>query len=80
MKEVLLNNWNLMRVLRLSAGFAIIIQSILNKDTVFGIAGLLFTLMAIFNTSCCGSGACYAPVKKTTKNTEEISYEEVVNL
>lgn len=78
MKETLLYNWNFMRVLRLLAGIAIVIQAVANKDTVFGVAGLLFTIMALFNTGCCGTGGCYTPIKKTTKNTEEISYEEVV--
>jgi hypothetical protein len=78
MKETLLQNWNFMRLLRLLAGIAIIIQAVANKDTVFGVAGLLFTMMALFNTGCCGTGGCYTPIKKTTKSTEEISYEEVV--
>jgi hypothetical protein len=78
MKEVISNNWSFMRVIRLLAGIAIIIQAIANKDTVFGVAGFLFTIMALFNTGCCGTGGCDTPVKKTTKSTEEISYEEVV--
>jgi len=67
-----------MRIIRLLAGIAIIIQAIANKDAVFGMAGILFTIMALFNTGCCGTGGCYSPLKKTTKTTEEISYEEVV--
>lgn len=78
MKVILIQNWNFMRVLQLLAGIAIIIQAVANKDTVFGVAGLLFTIMALFNTGCCGAGGCYRPIKKTTKSTEEISYEEVV--
>ena len=78
MKEVLLNNWSFMRSVRLLAGIAIIIQAIANKDAVFGVAGILFTIMALFNTGCCGASGCYMPVQKTTKTTEEISYEEVV--
>ncbi|WP_439506411.1 hypothetical protein [Sediminibacterium sp.] len=78
MKKVLLNHWSFMRIVRLLAGIAIIIQSVANKDTVFGIAGLLFTIMALFNTGCCGVNGCATPIQKTTKTTEEISYEEVV--
>ena len=63
----MLNNWSFLRVVRLLAGIAIIIQAIVNKDTVFGVAGFLFTIMALFNTGCCGTGGCYTPVKKTTK-------------
>jgi hypothetical protein len=78
MKEVILNNWSFMRVIRLLAGIAIIIQAIANKDAIFGVAGFLFTIMALFNTGCCGTAGCYTPMKKTSKTTEEISYEEVV--
>jgi len=78
MKETLLNHWSLMRVLRLLAGIGIMIQAFVNRDSVFGIAGLLFTLMAIFNTGCCGTGGCYTPVKKTTHPEKDIQYEEVV--
>jgi len=53
MKEVLLNNWNFIRIVRLLAGIAIIVQAIANKDAVFGVAGFLFTIMALFNTGCC---------------------------
>ena len=78
MKEVILNNWSFMRVIRLLAGIAIIIQAIANKDAIFGVAGFLFTIMALFNTGCCGTAGCYTHMKKTSKTTEEISYEEVV--
>lgn len=78
MKEVLMSNWSFMRIIRLLAGIAIIIQAIANKDTVFGVAGFLFTIMALFNTGCCGTGGCSTPIKKTNKTIEEIRYEEVV--
>lgn len=73
-----MSNWNWMRVIRLLAGIAIIIQAIANKDTVFGVAGVLFTIMALFNTGCCGVGGCNAPIQKSNKSTEDITYEEVV--
>ncbi|WP_438946824.1 hypothetical protein [Sediminibacterium sp.] len=78
MKEIILSNWNWMRVIRLLAGIAIIIQAIANKDTVFGVAGVLFTIMALFNTGCCGVGGCNTPIQKSNKSTEDITYEEVV--
>lgn len=78
MKETLLNHWSLMRVLRLLAGIGIMIQAFVNRDSVFGIVGLLFTLMAILNTGCCGTGGCYTPVKKTDNLQKDVQYEEVV--
>ncbi|MEO0066429.1 MAG: hypothetical protein RI983_1755 [Bacteroidota bacterium] len=78
MKEIIFSNWNWMRVIRLLAGIAIIIQAIANKDTVFGVAGVLFTIMALFNTGCCGVGDCNTPIQKSNTSTEDITYEEVV--
>jgi hypothetical protein len=78
MKQTLLSNWNFIRVLRLLMGIAIIVQAVLARDIIFGIAGALFTVLAIFNIGCCGTDACYTPVKKDAANKKEIIYEEVV--
>lgn len=80
MKQLLFSNWTLIRFLRLVMGIAIIAQAAVAKDALFGIAGFLFTIMALFNTGCCGSGGCYTEAPKNTpkKSTENIQYEEVV--
>lgn len=78
MKEIIMSNWSWMRIIRLLAGIAIIIQAIVNKDIVFGVAGILFTSMAIFNTGCCGVGGCNTPIQISNKSIDEITYEEVV--
>lgn len=80
MKQVLFSNWTFIRFLRLVMGLIIIGQAIVSKDALFGIAGFLFTIMALFNTGCCGSGGCYTEAPKATakKSTENIQYEEVV--
>jgi hypothetical protein len=80
MKQMVLSNWNLFRLLRLVIGVAIIVQAILVKDSMLGMAGLLFTGMAVFNIGCCGAAGCYTSAKagKTAETPEDISYEEVV--
>ena len=78
MKSGILSNWNLMRFVRLALGVAIIIQSVMAKDWVLGIMGVLFTSMPVFNIGCCGVGGCATPVKKDTQHTKDITYEEVV--
>jgi hypothetical protein len=78
MKDVLLNNWNIVRFLRLGIGLAIIVQAIVAKDILFGFAGLLFTGMALFNAACCGVGGCATPTPSKKSDSKEISYEEVV--
>jgi hypothetical protein len=78
MKKTIFSNWNFMRVLRLGIGIAILIQAILAKDVVFGIAGLLFSAMAVLNIVCCGTGGCRVLTKRTSVTTKDITYEEVV--
>ena len=78
MKDIILNNWNFVRVLRLLIGLAIIVQAIVAADLLFGFLGLIFTAMALFNAACCGVGACASPAPKSKSASKEISYEEVV--
>lgn len=82
MKTVLLSGWNFMRVLRLVMGITGLIFSILNKDSLLGIAGGFLLLMAILNIGCCGINGCsvqtHNPRMKTSgKETEKTSYEEI---
>jgi hypothetical protein len=53
-----LKKWDFNRILRILMGAAIIIQSIVEKEIIFGLVGAAFIGMAIFNKSCCGSGTC----------------------
>ena len=77
MKQGILNNWNLMRFVRLGLGITIIVQSVIARDWTMGILGVLFTSMPVFNIGCCGVGGCVAIVKKDTEQTKDIKYEEV---
>ena len=76
MKMIIFNNWNIIRVLRLGIGLVILVQAVMASDIMFGLIGLLFSGMAVFNTSCC-VGACAAPPSKSDTTTKEISYEEI---
>ena len=78
MKNMLLNNWNFFRLLRLILGVIIIAQSIYSKDWQMSIVGSLFTGLALFNIGCCGAGGCYTSNKSSENNNKEIKYEEVV--
>jgi hypothetical protein len=77
MKQLLLTNWNFFRVFRLLVGVAIMIEAFTMKDVAFGAAGLAFSLMAMFNTSCCGMNSCNTPIKKTASKIEDTTYEEI---
>ncbi len=78
MKQVLSGNWNFMRFIRLALGIAIIVQSIIAKEWMMGILGVLFTAMPVFNIGCCAVGGCATPSKKNVESTKDITYEEVV--
>jgi hypothetical protein len=78
MKEQIINNWNFMRVLRLAAGIAIVVQGIVAKEALFAIMGLVLASMAVFNAGCCGSGGCVTTPAKKSVSVKETTYEEVV--
>jgi hypothetical protein len=78
MKNILLNNWNFFRILRLILGVIIIVQSTYSKDWQISIVGLLFAGLALFNIGCCGASGCYTSSKSSQHNNKEIKYEEVV--
>lgn len=72
--------WNIMRLLRLILGTAIMVQGIVAKDTITIILGVAFVGMAVANIGCCGAGGCAINNRTTTtKKTEDIYYEEVVS-
>lgn len=78
MKEIILSNWTIIRVIRLLLGLAVIVQAVVLKDTLLGVAGLLFSSMALFNRGCCGQAGCATTAKEPSKSNTETTYEEVV--
>lgn len=66
-----------MRALRLVLGIAIIVQGIQTSAWLFVVIGVIFTLMPLLNIGCSSSSGCHVPTSKTTKNKEEISYDEI---
>lgn len=79
MKQIMLTNWTFLRVLRLLIGLAVIVQAVVLNDLLLGAAGLLFSGMAVFNASCCGTAGCATPTKRSSsRSVNETTYEEVV--
>lgn len=70
--------WNWIRLVRLLAGIAILTQGIIFADWFFIIAGVLFSSLAIFNSSCCAASGCGNTETGRIKNVDETTYEEVV--
>lgn len=76
MMKAILNNWSVMRGLRLGIGLVTLVQSIIQKDTTLGVLAGFLLLTAIANISCCGSNGC-AVNFKNSKKEKEIVYEEL---
>lgn len=68
-----------MRALRLVLGLIILVQGIQAHETMYAIAGLLLSAMAIANIGCCGPGGCGLPQRpiNAKEPVKEIEYEEV---
>ena len=80
MKTILLRNWNLMRVLRLSIGVWAIIAAFQTKEAVLGVMGGVLLVMGVMNIGCCRVSSCGTPMttkKSISQKTEEITYEEI---
>lgn len=75
MKRIL-QNWSLMRFLRLAIGIFAFVQSFYMKDAMLGALAFFLTITALVNVGCCGTAGCSVNTKPSAK-TEEIIYEEV---
>jgi hypothetical protein len=83
MKQVLLSNWTLMRILRIVAGLILLVSAFIHRDTLVGSFGIFFLLQGVFNFNTCGMGGCYIsscatyhPDKKL-QTSEELTAEIV---
>jgi hypothetical protein len=75
MKERILKNWTLTRVLFLILGISIMVQSILDLQWFGVLFGGYFASMGIFSFGCasgnCYGGNCAVPSKQTSDSTNQ---------
>ena len=76
--KTILNNWSVMRGLRLVISVIALVQSIIQKDTMLGIIAAFLLVTAITNVGCCGSNGCTVNFN-TRKKEKGILYEELDN-
>jgi hypothetical protein len=77
-KQILFNNWNFMRWLRLGVGIIIGVQAILHHDIMLGFFATFFLFQAITNTGCCGAGGCAVPAKKSQEDkVQDMEFKEI---
>ena len=74
--KAILNNWSIMRGLRLVLGIAALVQAFIQKDILLGLLAAFLLLTAIANIGCCGSNSCVVNFKQNKKE-KEIIYEEL---
>jgi len=80
LKQRMLTNWHLGRVVRLAIGLMLLGTGIQSKDWIMGSFSLWFLYQAVTDTGCCGSGGC-APdyrSKMTKSETVAMAKEEVI--
>ena len=66
-----------MRAIRLLLGVVIVVQGIVVRDWTFALMGGALSIMPLLNIGCCGVSGCNVPASRKSKNTEDITYEEV---
>jgi uncharacterized membrane protein HdeD (DUF308 family) len=58
MKELILKNWNFIRVVKLSMGAYLVYEAITSKQYILLLLAALFLYQSIFNVSTCGINGC----------------------
>ncbi len=74
--KAILNNWSIMRGLRLILGIAALLQAFIQKDITLGLLAAFLLLTAIANIGCCGANGCAVNFRQNRKE-KEIIYEEL---
>ena len=73
----LTQNWGLMRIIRLLIGGYALIEAYRGNDALMAMLGFVLVGMAVLNAGC-GAQGCGVPINKSTsKETDDVSYEEV---
>ncbi|ODT34849.1 MAG: hypothetical protein BGN92_10250 [Sphingobacteriales bacterium 41-5] len=80
MRNILLSNWNFLRITRLVLGVILIVQALQQQFWAAGLLGGLLLFQAITNTGCCGSAGCAVRPSDNRKkggNLDSVEYDEV---
>lgn len=81
MKERILYNWNITRVIYVIIGTFVLVQSAGQGQWPGIILGLYFVSMGLFAFGCaagnCFGGQCLPDQKQDSNSTDEIEYKEV---
>jgi hypothetical protein len=83
LKYRVLSNWTFARVLYLSIGLAIVVDSIVSKQWLGILFGAYFASMGLFAFGCaagnCFGGTCASPAPNLAKaQIQDIEYQELI--
>jgi hypothetical protein len=67
LKQRVLTNWHLMRIIRLGLGIWMLVMAIQSKDIAIGLFSAFFLYTAIAGVGCCGPNGCYVPDRVVSK-------------
>ncbi len=71
--KTILQNWTLMRAIRLILGIAVLIQAIVQKDLTIGVLAGFLLITTFANIGCCGTGGC--SVNSQSFNKQQIKHD-----
>jgi hypothetical protein len=78
MRQLLLTDWHIVRLLRLVLGVWIGVSAIQKQDVLLGFISTFLLWQAISNTGCCGTSGCSAPQSKANQPSKtEVNFEEI---
>jgi hypothetical protein len=72
MRNKILKGWNASRIIRLAIGIAIVGEGIRSRDTTLIIAGLVVSLLPVFNIGCCCGSSCEVPRSHLTQKQNDV--------
>ncbi len=58
MRSLLLNNWNVMRIIKTLAGIYIAYEAIAREEVMIAVLAAILLYQGLFNVSACGIGGC----------------------
>lgn len=70
MMKAILNNWSVMRAIRLTIGIIALVQSVIQRDITLGILAGFLLLTAMANIGCCGTNNCSVNFNNSKKEKE----------
>ena len=81
LKQRLLTNWHLMRIMRMAIGLWLLVFGIQAHDWASGLFSLFFIYQGVTDTGCCGAQGCYTPKRRSNNIVpqipEDTEYEEI---